>query len=288
MNIESLLGLSSDYESSYAHYVSQGKDYLKDKKIVFVGLCRSVGDIIENNIAKIINMVDAISLDYKIILFENDSNDDTVNKLKNLSTNNLNIIYISQILHRTHYGTVKETKRVEAFAEYRNLLKDYIANNYSDYDLSVVIDVDFVDFSSNGFYHSLGLMKNYSYISATCGNSFEVKPVFNATQQSLWNYDSWAYRGSWWNDLCNNSTSKFINYHPMFWFGLWILPRGSDPIRINSGFGGMCIYKTEIYLVGEYNGSDCEHVTFHYNLYHNKNIDFQLYLNPSQIMLLKS
>lgn len=288
MNIESLLGLSSDYESSYAHYVSQGKDYLKDKKIVFVGLCRSVGDIIENNIAKIINMVDAISLDYKIILFENDSNDDTVNKLKNLSTNNPNIIYISQILHRTHYGTVKETKRVEAFAEYRNLLKDYIANNYSDYDLSVVIDVDFVDFSSNGFYHSLGLMKNYSYISATCGNSFEVKPVFNATQQSLWNYDSWAYRGSWWNDLCNNSTSKFINYHPMFWFGLWILPRGSDPIRINSGFGGMCIYKTEIYLVGEYNGSDCEHVTFHYNLYHNKNIDFQLYLNPSQIMLLKS
>lgn len=288
MNIESLLGLSAEYELSYAHYVSQGKDYLKDKKIVFVGLCRSVGDIIENNIAKIINIVDAISLDYKIILFENDSNDNTVNKLKNLSTNNPNIIYISQILHRTYYGTVKETKRVEAFAEYRNLLKDYIANNYSDYDLSVVIDVDFVDFSSNGFYHSLGLMKNYSYISATCGNSFEVKPVFNATQQSLWNYDSWAYRGSWWNDLCNNSTSKFINYHPMFWFGLWILPRGSDPIRINSGFGGMCIYKTEIYLVGEYNGSDCEHVTFHYNLYHNKNIDFQLYLNPSQIMLLKS
>lgn len=287
MSIESLLGLSVEYESSYVHYVSQGKDYLKDKKIVFVGLCRSVGNIIENNIAKIINIVDAVSLDYKIILFENDSNDDTVTKLKSLSSDNPNIIYISQTLHRTHYGTVKETKRVEAFAEYRNLLKNYIANNYSDYDLSVVVDVDFVDFSSNGFYHSVGLMKNYSYISAMCGNSFEVKPVFNETQQSLWNYDSWAYRGSWWNDLCNKSTSKFINYNPMFWFGLWILPRGSDPIRTNSGFGGMCIYKTKTYLTGEYNGNDCEHVTFHYDLYH-KNIDFQLYLNPSQIMLLKS
>ena len=285
MKIESLLGLGPEYEASYLHHVSQGKDYLKDNKIVFVGLCRSVGDVIENNIAKIIHMVEAISLDYKIILFENDSNDDTVSKLQSLSTNNPNIIYISQTLHRTHYGTVKTKARTEALAEYRNLLKDYIANNYSDYDLSVVFDIDFIDFSSDGFYHSLGLMKNYSYMSAICGNSFEFKPVLNETK-SLWNYDSWAYRGSWWNDLCNTSTSKFIGYNPMLWFGLWILPRGSDPIRTNSGFGGMCIYKTELYLVGEYNGNDCEHVTFHYSIYHNKNIHFQLYLNPSQIMLL--
>jgi hypothetical protein len=71
----------------------------------------------------------------------------------------------------------------------------------------------------------------------------------------------------------------------MLWFGFWIPPKGSAPIKINSGFGGMAIYKTKFYLIGNYSGVDCEHVTFHYDIV-NKNSKFNLFLNPSQVMLM--
>ena len=71
----------------------------------------------------------------------------------------------------------------------------------------------------------------------------------------------------------------------MLWFGFWILPVGSQPIIVNSGFGGMAIYKRDEYVQGHYQGFDCEHVVFHWNLAR-KVQDFKMVLNPSQIMLM--
>jgi hypothetical protein len=148
------------------------------------------------------------------------------------------------------------------------------------------MDMDFIDISNTGFFNSFGWLKEYPNIDAMSGNSFEIKDIFNTSELTLWNYDSWAFRGSWWDDLQGKKlTEHYNNYNRMLWFGLWILPVGSRPISVNSAFGGMCIYKTKHYTSGQYASYDCEHVTFHYDI-SNKNPGFALCLNPSQVMLM--
>jgi hypothetical protein len=76
-----------------------------------------------------------------------------------------------------------------------------------------------------------------------------------------------------------------MTFNGMLWFGFFIMPVGSPMIPVNSAFGGMTIYKADQFIQGIYDGYDCEHVCFHYSL--KKTIpSFQLFLNPSQIMLM--
>lgn len=283
--INDVLSVQSIYKKEYDELVDCGRKYIKDKKIAVVGLCRNIETIIDKNIQKIVNLLKDNCNEYKIILFENDSIDNTKLKIENWIKTNNNIILISKNLNRPQYGSVKDNNRTTYLAEYRNLLKEYLYKNYHDYDLVIVIDTDFQDFSEDGILNTFGWFSVNENIDAMCGNSFQIKNIFSESKSSLWNYDSWAFRFTWWNDWQTVPESKFYNYNPMFWFGLWILPPGSKPIKINSGFGGCCIYKLQKYLTGKYDGFDCEHVCFHYDL-KDKNENFNLFLNPSQIMLL--
>jgi hypothetical protein len=54
-------------------------------------------------------------------------------------------------------------------------------------------------------------------------------------------------------------------------------PVGSDPIPMNSAFGGLCLYRREAYLAGVYEGGDCEHVSLHRSM---QRAGYQLFLNP--------
>ena len=70
----------------------------------------------------------------------------------------------------------------------------------------------------------------------------------------------------------------------MYWFQWWLPIPGSPPIKVNSAFGGCCIYKTDKYLSGRYNGSNCEHVTLHGDIFVNNEGQFNLFANPSMVM----
>ena len=282
--IDQILPVLDFYKDSYNDKVKSGQNYLLNQKVAIVGLCRNAQKYIENNLQRIVSLVDGKCSDYKIVLFENDSTDDTTKIIERLSQQNNKIVLLSQNFNRPQFGTVKDKERTLALAEYRNLLKEYVRKNLSDYDFTIVIDTDFQDFSFAGIYNSFGWIKEHN-LQAVCGNSFELKKVFGPND-SLWNYDCWAFRGTWWHDWQSYPTSVYQNYNQMGWFGIWILPPGSPPVRINSGFGGCCIYKTQSFITAEYNGNDCEHVTFHYDLYQ-KNPNFNLLLNPAQVMLLR-
>lgn len=282
--IDTILPVQNIYKNEYQLLSNAGKELLINKKVAVVGLCRNCSSWIQNNINQIVETFENYTKEYKIILFENDSIDQTKEKITELTKNNSNIILLSETFNRPQFGTVKDRARTEALAEYRNILKDYVKKYYTDYDFVIVIDTDFKSFSQNGIYNSFGWFSRHNNIDAICGNSFEIKKIFTQNP-SLWNYDCWAFRSTWWNDWQAVESTQFYNYNPMLWFGIWILPPGSPLVRINSGFGGCCIYKLSSYICGQYSGIDCEHVTFHYDL-KSKNDQFSLYLNPSQIMLL--
>jgi hypothetical protein len=274
------------YIELYNQHIEYGNAFIKNKKVLFLGLCRDVEDIIESNLSKISKLGEKFQ-EYKIILFENDSKDKTNSIIKNLAINNPNIHLISQTLNRQKYGPCQDKQRIIALAEYRNLLKKYAKEHYINYDYVIVIDTDFLDFSINGIINSFGYFATNSNIGAIAGNSFTMNPCFHNNKLSLWNYDSWAYREYWWNNWQIESFNELLNYDRMVWFGYYIPPVGLPPKQVNSAFGGACIYDSKYYFSNvDYGAFDCEHVCFHYNLYVN-NPNFQLFINPSQIMLLK-
>lgn len=282
--IKDIFLINTIYQDQYNQKIEKGIEYLKNSKIVIVGLCRNLEKRIISNLEKINTLLDNKCLEYKIILFENDSIDNTKEHISNYQQQNKNIILLSENYNRPHFGSIKNNKRTEALAEYRNNLKKYVQQNYSDFDFTIMMDLDFSDLSIEGIYNSFGWLKEFNTIGGMAGNNFEIKSIFDNTPPMIWNYDSWAFRGSWWEDLDYQPKNTFNQYNSMFWFGMWVLPIGSQPVTINSAFGGCCIYRNEFFLSGNYNGQDCEHVTFHYSI-KNNNPNFQLFLNPSQIML---
>ena len=268
----------------YKKYVSEGIEFAKDKKIIVAGLCRSAEEYLSDNINYIEYYISKLAKDYKIVLFENDSEDNTKQILKNLNQNNSKIISLSQDFNRPKFGTVKTKERIQALAEYRTILQKYIKDNYSDYDYVILLDTDFLDLSFSGILNSFGWISKNNIIDAMAGFSYSFKNFHGLYH--IWNYDSWAYREDWWEDLENYPDYPEIQQYPaMTWFGYKVHRRGSKPIKVNSAFGGTCIYKMSDYLLGEYSFEDCEHVIFHKSIL-DKNKNFKLYANPSQMMLV--
>jgi len=267
----------------YKKYVSEGIEFAKDKKIIVAGLCRSAEEYLSNNINFLDSYISKLFQDYRILLFENDSIDNTKQILSELSNNNEKIITLSKDFNRPQFGTVKSKDRIDALAEYRTIIQSYIKDNYSDYDYVILVDTDFLDISIAGLLNSFGWISTTN-IDAMAGFSYSFKNVHG--RYFIWNYDSWAYRENWWEDLESHPDYTEVQQYPaMTWFGYKIHRRGSPPIKVNSAFGGSCIYKMSDYLLGAYSSTDCEHVTFHKSIL-DKNPKFNLSVNPSQIMLV--
>jgi hypothetical protein len=86
--------------------------------------------------------------------------------------------------------------------------------------------------------------------------------------ERLWlHYDQWAFRQHGWQ-------TRFGR-----WFPTWVPPCGAEPIRVCSAFGGMAVYRSNIFYRCQYAGGDCEHVPFHREMKRFGN----MYLNPASV-----
>lgn len=285
INIDSVLPVHEYFKNSYEEKAETGKQYLKDKNITVISLVRNLEDVLHKNFSIVTNFLKEHCKQYSYIIFENDSKDNTKNILANLQKDYNTLHVISENFNRQHYGPVKSSDRVKALAEYRNSAKKYAQENTQS-DFVIVLDLDFASISLNGLLNSFGWLSAMPSLSAVAGNSFtyKIRPD-STTDYYIWNYDSWAFRHTWWYDLQFNNPAPTVKYDPMLWFGLWILPNGSPPFNVNSAFGGCGIYRSKNYFCGaNYDHLDCEHVCFHYNL-QQQNSEFSLVVNPSQIML---
>jgi hypothetical protein len=279
MTIDDLLTPTQEFVDSYTNKISIGINYMSQQDVVFLGLARNVDQKINRIIPFLLNLPFKTT---NMVVFENDSSDSTKIVLNNLSNQYSNLKVFTNNFNAPHLPLSKNSERTIALAKYRNFCKEYIKNNLLNCKYTIVIDLDFIDISVRGLYNTFGWFAENETISAIAGNSFQLKHLFNNQQKNLWNYDSWAFRDNWWNDKQN----EIRTYDPMLWFGFWIPFVGSPLIKVNSAFGGMCTYKTNLYVSEEYEGYDCEHVCFHKNL-HKKYPNFNLCLNPSQTMLFE-
>lgn len=284
IGIDKIMPIHHELQNNYIEKIIEGVNYLKDKKIVFAGLCRSLEDRISENIKHIESHIKNSVSEYKILIFENDSSDGTKEILRKLNSENKNVIPICNDYNIQSFGQVKSTNRMMAFAKYRTELQNYIRDHFSHYDYVILFDTDFLDLSIDGIFNSFGWIKSKD-IDAMAGYSYSFKNSNGLYH--IWNYDSWAYRETLWQDLESSPLYPDLQPYPsMAWFGYKVFPRGSDIIKVKSAFGGSAIYKTNVYLDGKYGHDDCDHVTFHKSIL-DKRKEFKLFANPSQVSLLK-
>ena len=248
---------------------------MKIHNAIFAGTARNVEKYIEKNL-DYIDKCGAKFKNYIVIIYENDSEDDTRNILiKNFKSN---YYYIFE-------DNIKEQNRTIRIANGRNLILNKIRqlNNMSNnfYDYLIMLDLDDIHKSGN-FINSIeecfkidvqiwdGLMANkngiyYDVWALRCKNVIE--------------YDCWKVYAEG-DDKIKEEVMKLLHNINF--------PINNNLIEVDSAFGGIAIYKiksipNDCYYCGYYIENNnmyarCEHVYFNENIKKNGG---KLFILPS-------
>ncbi len=244
--------------------------HVNNSKIVFVGCARNCLSKINESINTLLTLSKSF-LDFKIIIFENDSIDGTAERLEELAKEN--IIELIQIKNLDEKFPLR-TQRL-SYARNQLLSKSLTL----EYDYYCVADLDGVignNFSTESFY------SNFKYLE--CWDA-----VFPINKGSY--YDLWAFRHSsfWPWDY-----EREMNAAPPIFGDKNLLDFYVDRVQnlnfaslkgwlsVESAFGGMGLYKLEKFKYSSYFGLSeknqiCEHTVFHEKA---KKFNAQLYINP--------
>jgi hypothetical protein len=268
------------FEDAYDRAVALGRAIAEQSTVSIVGIARNCMPHLENTL-KLVESVIPSCGDAKVFFFENDSTDGTDKNLDFFSkwtrTTHWRISSKATVKHaslcRPHLPGQFEGPRTQALAEYRQECLDWVRENAAYSDYTVVLDMDpHGGFSVDGVFNSICQLERHP--DAACMASYSLGIVNRGERSHLQHYDAWAARPTThWHDR-----REEIGFH---WFFYDLPPVGSQPIRMNSAFGGLAVYKTSSFLAGGYSGEDCEHVTHHRRIAlaagnHPRNV----YLNP--------
>jgi hypothetical protein len=252
---------------AYRELVQAGKKAMKNLRVVVTGLARNIAPVIGKTMARI-ERTGKMFGDYRVIVFENDSRDNTAEQLRSWSKINKRVQAISESRNDPINPGVRCLDRATRMALYRNKCREIIAEQYADFDSVIVIDLDISGgWSYDGLANTFA-QKDWDFVGS---NGIIYKDYDGVLNRPLY-YDAWAWR---WHGSWNPVFARQIN--PRYW------PRGEPMVRVNSCFGGLGVYRTQAMVMSEYDGSDCEHIPFHKRMVEaGMN---RLFMNPSQIVL---
>lgn len=263
----------------HAERVAEGRERLRHSSIAVVGLARNCARHLEANLRLAEQLGEACN-GWQLHVESNDCDDDTLDVLAGYCRDRPHATFHYQILGRQHHGAEFAGRRTIALAEYRDACQRWVRACARDADYVVVVDFDaWGGWNHDGVLNGIGWLVELPGAYGMASTSLFQYDFGNGPQWC--HYDLWALRGvgqagCYWD--------TYQNGYGGFGFS-WLPPVGSPPVLVASAFGGMCIYRTDAYLAGTYDGtSDCEHVAFHSSIA--TATGQHLYLNPSQRMLM--
>ena len=278
----------------------EGLDYFKTKKVIITGLLRNSSDtisVIKHNVTRISKLFK----DYKVLVVENDSTDDTRARLLNWADENdkvtilgcgVNVETCKLNLPKTGVKTKNDDKRIKKMIMIRNVYIDYINNNYEQFnDFEYVICID-MDIKGTVYNDGMGIsgyhFKTKPELDGMCANGIH---VFNMGFFNVSTYhDTYAHKDE-------NDNKKIMKFDPIpdnflniglnFSISVQKCNTKNELIPVRSCFNGFMIYrlsalknnKYELTLDAYSNETECEHVQFNRNLKH-------VYLNPFLIFVI--
>ena len=249
----------------------------KNSRIVICGLCRNIKDRLVKNIPKFEN-TGKLFKDYRVVIFENDSEDGTRELIKDWSQKNNKVVLLNccnmnscecRLNEREMYNIgIFSTERMKKMAFFRNQYLNYVKNNCSDFDYMLVVDMDM-----EGSYSNQGLFNCLSYdFDMMCING--KIPIPSTLGMAVLTYDALAFEKDNLKIKNNigDSIYKYIQMNKLVY-------DKNNPIKIVSGFNGMAIYNIKSILNSQYDSKDnCEHIDFHKNMIEN-GYD-KIFINP--------
>lgn len=252
---------------AYRATVASGYQSMKRQRAVIAGLARNVEWILEHTMGRIERMGSLFG-DYRVVIYENDSEDNTLDILHRWSHANRRVIIISERRHEPVNYPIRCLRRAERMAYYRNQYRQLVEDRFANFDAILVVDTDLAEgWSYDGIAHSFGLsqwdfMGSYGIL---------YKRIGLQTNRMI-HFDSWAFRHV--NDY-RPLPNRAVNH--MKW------SRGDALVPVGSCFGGLGVYRMPAFLAARYDGEDAEHVGLHRGMVE-RGFD-RLFLNPSQIAL---
>ena len=268
-----------EFVEQYASRVAEGVDRLRHSRVAFVGLARNCAEPLSHNLL-MAERVGRSCKGWQLHIESNDCEDQTLEVLAAFCNEYKQATFHYQMLGRHHYPSEFSGRRTIALAEYRDACQKWVRACASDADYVIVVDWDArAGWSEGGLLNGLGWLVELQGAYGMASTSL-FQHDFGHGPQWL-HYDLWALRGVGQPDCYFDTYRNNIGN----WGFTWLPPVGSPPVLVASAFGGMCIYRTEAYLKGTYDGvHDVEHVPFHQSIA--KKTGQHLYLNPSQRMIM--
>jgi glycosyltransferase involved in cell wall biosynthesis len=250
---------------------------LSDENILVVGVARNCEKTIQQDVRRLhAAFQSARQLQWLIV--ESDSTDKTLDALIALAREIPNFRF--QSLGSLAPSIPLRTVRI---ARCRNACLDELDSNplYAAVDLVVVADLDGVN----------DLVTAEGVASCFLRSDWD---VCTANQRGPY-YDLWALRHPIWSPNDCWKQYRFLHQHGIqrelaFWVAMYgkmiVIPESADWIPVDSAFGGLAIYRREMFDGARYSGVDesgepiCEHVVLHRQMEAN---GCRILINPRMI-----
>lgn len=252
---------------AYFERISSGYQNMEQQTVIFCGLARDTMHSLPVMMKRIERLGSKFK-DYKVIIFENDSIDGTHEMLLYWQRINPKVEILTEKLNAPKWKSVRDLKRIEQLAAYRNRYLDHIRSKSYSFDYLIVLDLDIpLGFSYDGIAHSF----SYQNWDVMGSNGILVPPYGDPPPIPMF-YDAFAFRPK---------TGKSMSFKEI---NALKFQRGEAPVPVESSFSGLAIYKsTGIHAGAKYGAEDCEHVVLHQWLH--KNGFSKQFLNPNQLVL---
>jgi hypothetical protein len=249
---------------------------MNNYKVVIVGCTKNNQKYITSHLLKLVQIGSQFK-DYKIIIYENDSTDNTLEQLQVFKSGNENFDFIHETQVINKYSNFRNIDiRAAILTHGRNLLLNQVINKYSMYDYMIMTDMDnvLIDFNpqniGEAFKHNVDewdaittncTIKYYDIWALRISNNIW-KPEIHG---KIW--DRPIVHDCWRQVLQNIHPSQCVDNYQKF------IPPTMPLIETESSFGGFGIYKISKIKNCKYNGfvynsdgtvkySQCEHVAF--------------------------
>lgn len=245
-------------------------------KVLICGTARNVGRKIESFVEVMEESFSEFT-QVEFLICESFSNDDTIEVLSKIHSSKENFNFFTDL-----EVSKDEYRRTARIASARNQVLEKVREEYPDIDYVVMADLDGVNRNLTAkAVRSCWELSNWDVL---CAN------------QPLRYYDIWALRSKGWveSDCWTEFEALKEKYSIKKSRSMAVtskmrsIRRTSDPIPVQSAFGGLAIYTREAFIAGSYRGLDsagneiCEHVPFHSDL---TTKGYKLYINPRLVNL---
>lgn len=227
----------------------------KQEKVLICGVGKNIAFALPNMITKI-EKLGTQFCDYRVIIYQNNSTDETEDLLYQWAQCNKKIIILSETLTpeklyartKSHSLRDKSPCRMELIAYGRNeVLKRSWEREFDDFRYLVMTDLDFtVGWDVPGVISSFLLKEPWDCVTAN-----------GVKGPQLLYYDRYAYRSDelpCGPELLGGFFWKELKQFPI------LFQQNMPPLKIYSGFGGIAIYRREALKGSEYSGCVTENL----------------------------